>query len=508
VVNHVIRDKLLVIEALRTINKSCLNAITRKVESLIYSPEDIIVLEGGAVTGAHIIAKGTVLRSHSGGSGEPLELHEGQLFGENGLVESYASHHTYTAKEYSEILYLPGPTFRHLCQLYLTAAEIDVLIASLAQLARDSYAARRTVNTKDRTTLFGATTSLAAFVRSPSERQRSVRAKETKLAALYRLCMTPNSKFRLWWGALTFCGVVFYTLTCGLLLQATLRQRFVAHYGAMLAACYAVDAIFIVDTVMQAFCFAYDDNGVIVTDWATIFDRYRAQPSALTMLVVVTPFDLIFGLSLSYRLIPVLRLLKLAHLSRFDGSYSSLEDLLFAYAGVAVSFELNRFVYLYLLLFFVCHWCGCLWTLLAEVSMKVFGYDTSWRYVDSHDGFFALDYTGLSGSVPYWRAMDWTVIVMSGVGWGRMFPTNPIEVVGMTVLMFIGHMLFTMLMGAVSSLMGSFNSTEHTFNLKVDKVRELLKYKSVCKPIEHKTVMYGTLRHTSVTGFHVRCLAV
>jgi hypothetical protein len=489
VIHHVIRDKLLIIHVFNSMNKSCLNAITKSVESFIYSPQDIIVRENSVVTGVHIISEGTLLRSHTKSTGEPMELHEEEVFGEKGLLESYTSLHTYTAKTYSELLFLPGSTFRHLCQLYLTASEIDNLISTLTQFTQENSGSRTSTKQPafikvNRPSIFGRKFS---FVRSDAMVVRP-KVKDSLLRSLFGKCMAPNSTFRMWWGALIFVGMMFYCITCGLLLQAILRQKFLAHYTPMLIVCYIIDGLFIADTVLQAACFAYDEDGVIVTEPEKILAQYWKKPSSLTNLIIVLPLDIAIGASTHFRLIPVLRLLKLGHLGRFDQCYDNVEDILFTYCGVSVSFELSRFIYLYMILFFLCHWCGCLWTLVAEVSMKIFGYNVSWRYLDSHDGFYALNYKSLSGSLPYWRELYWTVNVMSSIGWPSTLPTNAVEYIGISVLMFVGYLLFTTLVGALSSLMGSFNSTGRAFDSKVDKIRQLVKFKAVSKPIEMKIV--------------------
>lgn len=489
-IHHVIRDKLLIIGVFNTLNKSCLNAITKSVESFVYSPQDIIVRQDSLVTGVHIIAEGTLLRSHTKNA-EPLELQEGEVFGEKGLLESYTSQHTYTAKTYSELLFLPGPTFRHLCQLYLAASEIDNLISTLTQFTQENAGARVSTKTPafikvNRPSIFGRKFSL---VRSNASAIKG-NVKMSVIDALIQRSMAPNSTFRMWWGALIFVGMMFYCITCGLLLQATLRQNFLANYTPMLIACYLMDGIFILDTVLQAACFAFDEDGVVVTAPEKILAHYWKQPQSLMTLVIVLPLDIIIGASTHYRLIPILRLLKVGHLVRFDQCYDNIEDILFTYCGWSVSFELSRFIYLYMILFFLCHWCGCLWTLVAEVSMKIFGYNVSWRYLDTHDGFYALNYKSLSGSMPYWRELYWTVNVMSSIGWPSTLPTNAVEYIGISVLMFVGYLLFTTLVGALSSLMGSFNSTGRAFASKVDKIRQLVRFKSVSKPIETKIVRY------------------
>ena len=441
------------------------------------------------VTGVHIISEGTVCRASIRGKGEPLELYEAEVFGEKGLMESYASSHTYYAKAYSEILFLPGATFRHICQLYLTVDEIERLISALTEQSEQQTAARRSATNKPafikvtRASIFGTKTAL---VRANKPESPTSGRKTSVLGSLFKSCMMPNSTFRMWWGAVIFSGLIFYSFSGGLLLQATLRQNFVMHFTPLLVVCYFVDFLFILDTLLRAFCFAFDDNGVIVTDYRRIFEEYALQSSSLLNLFLVMPFDLIFGVFINYRLIPILRLLKIVHLVRFDDSFNNIEDLLFTYAKITISFELSRFIYLYMILFFVCHWCGCLWTLVAEVSMKTFGYDVSWRYVDTHTGFFRLNYQSLSGTMSYWREMYWTVNVMSSIGWPSVLPTNLVEYIAISPLMFVGYLLFSALVGALSSLMGSFNSTGHAFNAKVEKIKQLVKYKSVSKPIERK----------------------
>jgi hypothetical protein len=132
-----------------------------------------------------------------------------------------------------------------------------------------------------------------------------------------------------------------------------------------------------------------------------------------------------------------------------------------------------------------------MWTLSAEVSMKVFGYHTSWRYAETHPGqLYFYNYQRLADTMSYWREIYWPVNVLSGIAWPDQLPRNAVEFIAITCLMMLGQLMFSTLVGALSSLMENFNRIRRDFDHKVDKIRLLVKYKSVSKEIEGKISRY------------------
>lgn len=98
--------------------------------------------------------------------------------------------------------------------------------------------------------------------------------------------------------------------------------------------------------------------------------------------------------------------------------------------------------------------------------------------------------------MPYWREVYWPVNVLSGISWSDQLPTNPVEVIAICVIMMFGLLLFCTLIGALSTLMERFNKIRRDFDTKVDKIRLLVKQKSVSTEIEGKklcvVIIYST----------------
>eukprot|EP01032_Pedospumella_encystans_P009892 gene9892-11607_t len=489
VLHQVVRDRLLHVKTLRSLNMGCLNALTNRVESFVYSPSDAIM--------------------------EGIELQEGQVFGEKALHSNYTSVYNFTAKTFCEVLLLRGPAFRHTCQMYLTAAEIDALIVAIESLDRDEAVtegwAQFNRNLSDRgkiknnANLRSAQHSNSILQRSgafikPNMSQSATpnmsvmslfryNSSRLSLRETLRPQLDPGSHFRRAWDLLLFCGLGFYSISCGLLIQACLRQGFVRDFTPLLIAGYIVDGLYLIDVLLCATVFSFADKGVVITDTRKIFDKFRHENGVATVMSVF-PLDVILGLTVSYRIIPVLRLLKLLHVRRFEAGVANLEDALLRYLNIAASFELRRFVTLYLFLFQLCHWAACAWQLVADVSTKVFNYSSSWRNEDMHSTFFSVNYSALGGTGSYWRALYWSANVMSSIGVSDIIATNAVEMVTAVIIMFFGYLLFNTLSGAIASLMENFNRDKREFNLKVEKIRELVRYKSVSKNIETKIVRY------------------
>ncbi|KAJ1413061.1 hypothetical protein B484DRAFT_402133 [Ochromonadaceae sp. CCMP2298] len=299
----------------------------------------------------------------------------------------------------------------------------------------------------------------------------------------------PNSHFRVCWDLLLFCGISFYTVACGLLLSAVMRQDFLHNYGPLLAASYCVDFIFLIDAGLRASLFGFEKQGVTVTKSRLIFAKYLRQKDLPLTVLTLFPFDLLFA-TIDFRLLPVFRLLKLLHVRKYQFHLRNVENALRRYFGITLSFEMSRFLALYIGLFELCHWIAVIWQLAADVSISTFGYHISWRVVDTHSDFFAMDYAGLSHTAFYFRAMYWAVNVMASIGFADMLATNPVETVVVICIMFIGYLLFHALLGAIATLMSSFNRDKIDFNNRVERTKALMKYKKIPPDVELKVLRF------------------
>jgi hypothetical protein len=304
------------------------------------------------------------------------------------------------------------------------------------------------------------------------------------------LLFHPESSFRTAWSCLGFLCQLFYLTTTALLLALNLHQNFSQHSWPLLISNYVVDIYFFVDMIFRATCFGYElEDGSVVMKKREIFDRFFQQNNMLKVVLATFPFDLILGASIDWRIIPVLRLLKLLHLQYF---YSNADDFVHAlslYCGIAISFEMQRFVTLYIMLFQLCHWVGCILELAASVSTFVFGYETNWMNLDRHSTSLEVNYHSIHG-VAYTRSIYWAISLMSSIGFPDILATNHVETITVIVVMFFGYLAFNTLLGAIATLIGSFNRDKREFNNLVEKMRALSQQAALTEELQSKIVRY------------------
>jgi len=89
------------------------------------------------------------------------------------------------------------------------------------------------------------------------------------------------------------------------------------------------------------------------------------------------------------------------------------------------------------LMIVVCHWCGCLWYIVASLSISL-GYSQNWRDADKNNEQFTISHSDFGGFAAYFRSMYWAIVGMSTVGYGDIIPTNIIEINFATVVILFG----------------------------------------------------------------------
>ena len=120
----------------------------------------------------------------------------------------------------------------------------------------------------------------------------------------------------------------------------------------------------------------------MVTDTERILNHYihKNRRQFLLDLFAVLPYD-ILALALGPRYIAILRIPKLLHVSKAEQYINHTMSILYSW-GLVPSFEISRIAFMYIALFQLCHWVGCVWILIGESSTKVFHEAISWITYD------------------------------------------------------------------------------------------------------------------------------
>jgi hypothetical protein len=560
VLHLVVRDLLVGVNVLKDLNKALLNALSEAVESYVYSPLDVIVDWNAAVQGVYIISTGEVHKipntedpkgagdhdkdeetteedvSHPtasallrdaqraesllgstrdllGADGQPRRkkrfnpadpanfLYAGESFGTQALHKTYISTTKYRTKSFAEILLLRGTVFRHMCKLYLRKDELTQLTKNIRSLNKvgealaDGAACLPTPNANTRRK--GRNSVMIGNGKKPV---LFIEAAVATSSREWKKHFVPDSPFRILWDCLVLAVLVFYMVSGALLLQGTVRENFLINYYPLLVVSYFADLVMFADVVLRATLFGYENLGLTVTKTSLIWENFCNTENMPLTALAIFPFDLILALAVDFRLIPILRLLKLLHLRRTGPYVENAENVTRQYAGVTFSFEVTRFTSLYWYLFLLAHWVSAIWQLTADASVKVFGYKMNWRIFDEHSDFFSINYSALSHTAFYARTFYWALSAMSGIGFPDMLAKNPIEMCVISVIMLFGAIAFGALIGAIATLMGNFGREKREFIAKVSRAQELVKYKSVPAEIESKISRYYEYMWTRYGG--------
>lgn len=477
--HKVIKNLLMEVPAFKGMNKALLNAMTENVESYIYSPGDVIVAVDVRVKGIYIISSGEVDVIDVSNS-VATTLKKGEVFALNALHTSFTSSFELRAKSFAEVLYLAGTAFRNTCRLHLEAEECDNLLATTYE----------TVEKRHRGS-FVDLSRTKAIRRAPTiikaaERHNS----QNEMWTNTRLFFAEDSLFRAVWDTILMLGMFFYLTSCALLLAATVRENFLDHYRDLLLASYVFDIIFGLNIIMKALIFGYIDNGISYGEPWMVFQQFLKSNNMIIVVFANAPLDVILGVTVSFRLIPVLRLLKLLHLVNLPEYIRNFEDLLRLNFKFAISFEASRIMGLYFLLFQLCHWSGCILQLGADVSVKVYGFEQNWRIQDQASEEIDMNYAAFEGAAYYVRSMYFAISTMSSIGVGDVTVANPMETVVMFFIIFFGFLFFNTLLGFIASLISNFNAQKREFHNKVTKISELLRFRKIPQDIEAKIMRY------------------
>lgn len=485
-VHHELVRKLLLNEELfRKYNKGLLNALSEVMESYVFSPADVIIATNTMISGVFFISHGEIeVCNLTGGIVEILG--EGKAFGLDALRKSYVTSQSYCAKSYSELYYLRGSTYRYTLELYKEKlhergnsprGDADTL------KQRHSDGIQVTRLKLKRPTRWG----------SMKEAIESLPRKDSWQIFYQEIAdqiLKPQSKFREWWNNCIFFALLFYLTSIALLLTGIFHSQFMQHYLALLIISYIVDFFLIIDIIFQAGCFQVYDEGILLVSRKEIYSYFLKTHNLFFLSCWLIPYDVIIGFAVDIKLLPICRLLKLLHMHRFFLVADECIESLSRFFNIQFSFEFIRFIALYLLLFEVCHWAGCIWLLAADLSVHYYHFDVSWKWSDiDHSNGLAADYGAFYG-VGYTRSIYWAASVMSSVGFPDILPTNPVEYVVIILVMFFGYLVFNTLVGAIATLVGNFNREKREFNQKVERIRDLMEFTLLPTAIEARTIRY------------------
>jgi len=207
-----------------------------------------------------------------------------------------------------------------------------------------------------------------------------------------------------------------------------------------------------------------------------IFSVFRTQHKLYLEVVSVIPFS--FIAIIDPNLLPILRLVKVYHLSKFQLYGSNAEKAMAKYFKYSLSFSTSRFIRLQIALFELCHWAACLWQLVADFSTNVLPYDINWKIQDRDAEYLSIKYSStMDNFTAYIRSLYWAINALSTSGVADMPSTNVAEMLFICFALLLGCQLINAVLGSIASMMGNINKSKSDFSNKMETIQKYMKFK-------------------------------
>lgn len=299
----------------------------------------------------------------------------------------------------------------------------------------------------------------------------------------------PGHMFRNVWVVLEIGCIVFYCVSCGLLLSRVYSKN-ADNEQHKYYRWAVIDALMIINFVLNAAVFSYNDDGDIITSPTRLFSRFKDRHNLWLEILCILPLDFAALLIGEYQAFVFLRLLKLIHIGKLVDLLDSVLEM-FQVVGIVFSTPVMRFFEHMILLYMVIHYTACLWMFTADLSTNVYGYETNWQLVDEENETMYIRHSAFDGQATYWRAMYWAFCVLLTAGTlTQTLPRNDVETIVCIVIMFFGCMFLNAFVGSIASLLGQFNAEKRKYFKKVHELQDIMVETPIPQEVKDKIYQY------------------
>ena len=431
VTNFMCRDIIAALPLLRKANKALLNALVECSEMNIFCHNEDIVKVGEKIRGAILVSRGEVEVMRGGITERKMKRLD--RFAQDSLFVDKTSIYNVRSKGFSEVILIPRESFqqviKHQCD--------TEYIAQLKETACSVSNATKKANK-----MFGSGEDI-----TPTDGLKKY--------------FHPNCFFRKLWDCLVLFGLIFYTFSIPLSFMHLLDSTTFSDTPTLLCLGYAVDLFFWIDATLEwNYYFYVEQSGLVVFDRDHIRQNYCQQNNLPREILCLIPFDIVtcfFG----ERYCHFARLVKLIRLPNIAHHMESIEVML-AELKIDIDLSLYRVIKLNIVMITVCHWVGCLWYMMASLSVLL-GKDENWRQADESNELFDISHADFGGFTAYLRSIYWAIVGMSTVGYGDIVPTNIIEMTFATVVILFGGLVLPAVVGGLAAYISNFHQTAKMF---------------------------------------------
>jgi hypothetical protein len=171
---------------------------------------------------------------------------------------------------------------------------------------------------------------------------------------------------------------------------------------------YFIDAFFIVDAVFEFHYFMYLEEGLIVFDKEHIHKHYVQKRNIFRESIGLIPVDLI-SIFFEGRYCHYCRLLKLVRVPNILLYTESIGGMM---SELNIDLSFIRVIKLNIIMLLVCHWVGCCFYMMADLSIH-YGFDQNWIIADESNPLFTVKHSDFNGFSAYLRSVYWAIVGMS-----------------------------------------------------------------------------------------------
>lgn len=241
-----------------------------------------------------------------------------------------------------------------------------------------------------------------------------------------------------------------------------------------------IDILFFMDILMSMLS-AYYLNGVLVEDLKTLATQY-VKSWFWFDLFSTFPYDYFVEMDASYlfltKISKLLKILKLFRIARIKEQFTKnqISKKIFNYFRVGQ--QLSEFISFSLIIIVLTHVTGCFWFFLT----KIYEQDT-WYEHAILDGLISPNSSELE---VYILSFYWAISTICTVGFGEVFPNNPLEKIFNLIWIMVGVAFYSYTVGTLSTILNNFNKKKSTISSRFAFLRELNEEKNIDKKLLEK----------------------
>ncbi|OQS00454.1 Voltage-gated Ion Channel (VIC) Superfamily [Achlya hypogyna] len=320
----------------------------------------------------------------------------------------------------------------------------------------------------------------------------------------------PHSRFRIAWSMLHLGSLVYMAVEIPYKLIFTISQSitFSATGTVVFASSVLNETFHVLHIIFLARYFAFIDTSSIattapVTDPDLIFAHYKESNEWRWDLLAIVP------VSLAADILPAewgayvlwLRTFRLVRLVRLRQLHTVLEGVL---EDLRVSSAMQTVTYLSLGVLLVTHVAGCLWFFIADIQTpNALAEARHWAAAEltrarcEHDGavfanctWFLYDTVHHPHNSEYARALFWSVMTLTTVGYGAIYPFTTAECMYAFAWFYVSCLINFGVIGAISSAIAQMMANENRSQDRLLLINRFMKYREVSPVVQHQVRRY------------------